>query len=40
MRLMLLHHRLLVKAHEMCILQDARNDSSRVESVICDKHVV
>ncbi len=39
MRLMLLHHRLLVKAHELCILQDARM-KPRVESVIYDKHVV
>ena len=39
MRLMLLHHRLLVKAHELCILQNARM-KPRVESVICDKHVV
>jgi hypothetical protein len=39
MRLMLLHHRLLVKAHEKCILQDARM-RPRVDSVICDKHVV
>ena len=39
MRLMLLHYRLLVNAHEMCILQDARM-KPRVESVIYDKHVV